>query len=282
MLVVVVVASGNEHPGPVGPAGPALQAGGEGLGDAELGQHNNARAVCDRRADQPVDLLVLFVFILRADREGPPAGVSRKVEISQGAVGMAGCHDGVAIYDSGELAGKAVVEDDLELCGPFPGEPDVTGLIQAVGQPPRRGGRGQCGHMPEVRTVQGDRITNARLVRAPAAKGLAEAVAVLFIQEFGQQPCDSDGGKAVVCGQCRRQCSGNLRAQFGSGRCGGQQGPDTSCDLLRLSAAAGILDPILQYRVLVPAQLQQMREGDQWFSLGGDGCLDGRDPLWQR
>lgn len=97
-LVVVMVASGDEHPGPACPAGPALQLGGQGLGDAQLGKHDDARAVCDGCADQPVYLPMLFLFILRADREGPSEGV-REVELSQGAVGMAGCHDGVAIYD---------------------------------------------------------------------------------------------------------------------------------------------------------------------------------------
>ena len=208
--------------------------------------------------------------------------VARQLELRQVMVRMTGRHHGVVRDESGERVEQAVVEDDPELCRPSAGEAYSSGLVQPVGESPRRRGRCHRDDLAHVGAVEWDRIADRGLVWAALTEPVGEAVPVAGIEQFGQGVSDDHrrhgGVRRQRGGQClpRRRGDDRLRLRGRKRlRDAAHQRSDTGA-----AARIGVVFP--QRRMLVTAEPQQLGKGHHRVDLGGDQIPERREPIGGR
>ncbi len=223
-LVAMVEAASHEHRRPVGALHPTLQPLCHPAGHTQLGEHHHPGAGGRHPGDQCVEQPLLGCLVGGADREQPASTALAQDELVDAAVGMAGGDHRRGIGEVREGPGQVVVKGHRELLGPPAGQADMAGLVQPVGQPPRRGGEPHVHHLAQPRIVEGQGIPDGQLDRAAPPKRPAEAVGVAGVEQLGQHVGgDAQRVLTLVMGVARVEHA--IRRPFGGLGLDGAGGP---------------------------------------------------------
>ncbi len=153
----------------------------------------------NRLPDQSIDKSVLSTWIEWSDWECRISRVARQPELLQASVGVTRRNDGVRGDDALQGVEMGVVEDNLELRGPFAGQPNMARFIESVGQAPRWGCRAHFDDLPNIGSAQRYRVADGRPVRASPSKRGGQAAAKTLVEQLGQTTGDRNGGDVIDC-----------------------------------------------------------------------------------